>query len=111
MDIIVTLVGFIAGIIAIISCWGKASNFFFNRRNFKRGGFRITYVSKEYKIFSGDLDSKKLVFASSTQKSDYILYRGEGMYEHIEEIKPFNKWRIVTKFDDICSSYYRLQNL
>ncbi len=108
---VIIIIGLIASIVTIIACWGWVSNLLFNYRTFKDGGWRITYVSNEYRIFKGDLPNMKLVFTSSTKGKDYVLYRGEGMYEHMEEIKPFHKWKILHWGSNICTPKYPLHYL
>lgn len=108
--LIITIIGFVASLITLLAVWGNISAMYFNWKYFRKGGIRITYFSGAYKIRSGGLDGEVL-YKSSDNPNDYILYRETGKIEHYEEIAPFPKWRVKHWFDDIRTPQYPLRLL
>ena len=109
VSLIITIISLIASLITLFAVWGTVSNFIFNFRNFRKGGLRITYYSGAYIIYSGF--GKHLIYRSSKNEDDYTCYRGDNRLEMYEEIKPFKKWSVARKFDDIRVPQYPIQLL
>ena len=110
LNIIATILGLVTSIITLIAVWGNISAIYRNWRNFRKGGWRTTYQSGAYSISVGSLGDK-VIYRSSNRKEDYICYRGEGMFEHIEDIKPFKDWERSHWIDDIRVPNYPINLL
>jgi len=52
-----------------------------------------------------------MVYKSSDNMEDYTRYRGDGMLEKYEDIKPFCKWSWAHRFDDIRTPNYPIRLL
>ena len=109
VSIIIAIISLLASLVTLFAVWGNISNYFYNCKNFKKGGVRKVYHSGEYLIYSGFM--QKLLYQSSNRKDDFTCYRGEGMEERYEEIKPFKEWTMARKFDDIRIPNYPIQLL
>lgn len=108
-----TIVGYIANVIAIVALWSNISSMCFNIRHFLRGALRITYQSGEYKIMVIDNTNRKtkLIYQSSTNEDDYVIYREIGKIEKHEIIPPFFKWKMSHWVDDIRTPEYPIRLL
>ena len=108
---IVSAIGLVVNLAALVALWSNLAAIWYNFRNFRKGGLRITYMSNEYRIMSGELDKQEVIYQSSSNPEDYVCYRGEGMIEHYEDIKPFFKWNMSHWSDDIRVPQYPLNLL
>lgn len=108
--LVITIIGLVASLITLLAVWGNISAMYFNWKHFRMGGIRITYISGEYIIKSGNLDGK-LLYKSSDNPEDYIVYREMGKIEHYEDIAPFLKWNVKHWVDDIRIPQYPLRLL
>ena len=108
--LIITIIGLVASLITLLAVWGNISAMYFNWKNFRKGGIRITYISGAYIIKSGDLDGK-LLYKSSDNSEDYKVCREMGKIEHYEDIAPFCKWNVKHWVDDIRTPQYPLRLL
>lgn len=105
--LVITIIGLVASLITLLAVWGNISAMYFNWKNFRKGGIRITYFSSAYIIKSGDLDGK-VIYKSSDNPKDYIVYREMDKIEHYEKIAPFLKWNVKHWIDDIRTPQYPL---
>ena len=108
--LVITIIGLVASLITLLAVWGNISAMYYNWKHFRKGGNRITYQSGAYKIISGDLNGK-LLYKSSNNPEDYVVYREMGKIEHYEEIPPFFKWNVRHWVDDIRTPQYPLRLL
>lgn len=108
--IVITIISILASLMTLLAVWGNISAMHFNWKHFRKGGFRITHLSGAYIIKSGDLDGK-VIYKSSDNPNDYILYREKGKIEQYEKIAPFLKWNVKHWVDDIRTPQYPLRLL
>ena len=106
----ITAIGLIVNIAALVALWSNLAAICYNFMNFRKGGIRITYISNAYIIKSGDLNGK-VIYQSSKNKEDYIVYREMGKIEHYEDIPRFFKWNMSHWSDDIRTPQYPLSLL
>ena len=83
-----TIIGFIVNVAALVALWSNLAAIWYNIKHFRKGGIRITYMSNAYIIKSGDLNGN-VIYQSSKNKEDYIVYREMGKIEHYEDKHPF----------------------
>ena len=110
MNEIISIIGLAASLVTLFAVWGNISSIYFNWKNFRKGGFRITFMSGAYRIIKGDLDGQQ-IFQSSDNHEDYIRYREKGKIEIYEEIPPFLKWTKSHWSDDIRTPNYPIRLL
>ena len=105
-----TIIGFIVNLAALVALWSNLAAIWYNLKHFRKGGIRITYMSNAYIIKSGNLDGD-IIYQSSKNKEDYIVYREMGKIEHYEDIPRFFKWNMSHWSDDIRTPHYPLSLL
>lgn len=105
-----TIIGFIVNVAALVALWSNLAAIWYNIKHFRKGGIRITYMSNAYIIKSGDLNGN-VIYQSSKNKEDYIVYREMGKIEHYEDIPRFFKWNMSHWSDDIRTPQYPLSLL
>ncbi len=106
----ITAIGLIVNLAALVALWSNLAAIWYNFKHFRKGGIRITYMSNAYIIKSGDLNGK-VIYESSKNKEDYIVYREMGKIEHYEDIPKFFKWNMSHWSDDIRVPQYPLNLL
>ena len=106
---IVAIISLLASLVTLFAVWGNISNFFYNCRNFKKGGLKITYNSDEYQLYKGN--HEQLIYQSSDREEDFKCCREMGMIERREKIKPFIEWTTARKFDDLREPNYPIRLL
>jgi hypothetical protein len=110
ISLIISIISLIVSLVALFALWGNISNFCYNYKHFKEGGMRITYLSGEYRVFEG-YEEKVLLYQSSPDPDQYVVYRENGKIEMREEIPHFKKWTTSRKFHDIRVPYYPIRLL
>lgn len=108
-SLIIAIISLLASLVTLFAVCGNISNFLFNCKQFRNGGTRVTFNSGAYQIYSGFM--QKMVYKSSDNIEDYTRYRGDGMLEKYEDIKPFCKWSWAHRFDDIRTPNYPIRLL
>lgn len=109
ISLITAIISLLASLVTLFAVLGNISNFYYNYKHFKKGGTRVIFNSGAYQIYSGFM--QKMVYKSSDNMEDYTRYRGDGMLEKYEDIKPFCKWSWAHRFDDIRTPNYPIRLL
>lgn len=109
----IELIGLIASIIAIVGLAPNLYSICFNIKHFRKGAVRVTFLSNEYKIITVDNTTRKekVIYQSSSNRLDYMVYRENGKIEHHEKIPPFFKWNFTHWKDDIREPNYPISLL
>ena len=86
----IELIGLIASIIAIVGLAPNLYSICFNIKHFRKGAVRVTFLSNEYKIITVDNTTRKekVIYQSSSNRLDYMVYRENGKIERHEKIRP-----------------------
>lgn len=108
--LIITIISLVASLVTLFAVWGNITAIFYNRKHFRKGGIRMTYASGAYMLKSGSLDGK-IIYKSSDDQKDFIIYGDAAMSYQIEEIIPFSKWSVKHWADDIRLPQYPLRLL